>query len=76
VGAPRSEARRWPEWPCRGLRYAPLPLPQRGASRVRGDPWQGARDALPSRVFLLHDALRLPCGVVPRVHDALLFFLT
>jgi len=32
----------------------------------------GARDALPSRVFLLRGALRLPCGVVPRVRDALL----
>jgi hypothetical protein len=29
-------------------------------------------DALPFRVFLLHDALRLPYDVVPHVHDALL----
>ncbi len=63
---------RGPVLPCRDLRYAPWPLPQRGAWRVRGDPGQGVRDALPSRVFLLHDALRLPCGVVPRVRDALL----
>jgi hypothetical protein len=54
------------------LRRAPLPLPQHGASRVRGGHGTGARDELLSRVFLLHGALRLPYGVVPRVHDALL----
>ena len=57
--------------PFRALRYAPLRLPGRGASRVRDVLGRGARDALPSRVFRLHGALRLPCGVVPRVRDVL-----
>jgi hypothetical protein len=65
-------ARRWLVWPSRGLRHAPWPLPQHSALRVRGDRELGARDALPSRVFLLHGALRLPCDVVPRVRDVLL----
>jgi hypothetical protein len=69
VGAPPEETKRWPERPFHGLRYAPLPLSQRDALRVRGDRELSARDALPSRVYLLRGALRLPCGVVPRARD-------
>lgn len=52
----------------------PLPLPQRGALRVRDDHGPSARDVQPSRVFPLRDVLRLPCGVGPRVHDAVLLY--
>jgi hypothetical protein len=40
--------------------------------RVRDDRGLGARDALPSQVFLLRGALRLLCDVVPRVRGVLL----
>jgi hypothetical protein len=41
----------------------------RGASRVGGDRAQDAHGVLPFRASLLRDALRLPCGVWPRVRD-------
>lgn len=47
-------------------------LPPRGALRVRGDRELGERDALPSRVCPLRGAWRLPYGIVPRAHDAML----
>ncbi len=70
--------------PCRhSLRHVPSLLPQRAAWRARDNHGPGARDALLSRVVLLRGALRLPYGVVPRVHgaqlpcdDALLLSLT
>ena len=43
-----------------------------GALRGGGERGLGARDVLPSRVCLLRGALRLPCGVAPRVRDVLL----
>ena len=54
----------------RDLRYVPWLLPQHDPWHVRDDRGLGARDVLPFRVCLLRGALRLPCGVVPRVHDA------
>ena len=56
----------------RDLRYVPWLLPQRGALHVRGGRELGARDAQPSRVFLLRGAWRRLCDGVPRVRDALL----
>jgi hypothetical protein len=61
-----------PRWSSRDLRCAPSLLPQRGALHVRGDRELGARGELPFRVCLLRGASRLPCGVGPRVRDALL----
>jgi hypothetical protein len=46
----------------------------RDALRGRDAPGPSARDVLPFRVFLLRGALRLPCGVLLPVRDALLPF--
>jgi hypothetical protein len=67
-----NQFRRWPPSPFRVLRYAPWLLPQRGALRVRGARVLDVRGVLPFRASPLRGALRLPCGVVPRVRDALL----
>jgi len=53
--APPYQFRRWPASPCRGLRYAPLPLPQHGALRVDGVRWLAVRDVQLFRVFPLRD---------------------
>ena len=74
MGAPPLQTKRGLRWLCRDLRYGPWLLPQRGAMRVHGDRGLGAHDAPPFRIFLLHGALRLPCGAAPRVRDALLLY--
>jgi hypothetical protein len=71
AGLRLNQSRRAPGWPCRDVQDATWQLPQRGVLRVRGERGLGVRDVLPSRVFLLHGASRLPCGVVPRVRDVL-----
>jgi hypothetical protein len=45
-------------------------LRRRGALRVRGDHGPSARDAQPSRAFLLRGVLQLPYDVVLRARDA------
>lgn len=67
-----ARSRHEPRWSSRELRYVTWLLRQRDGSRVAGARGRGARGELPFRGCLLRGALRLPCGVGPRVRDALL----
>jgi hypothetical protein len=54
---------------CRALRRGPLPLLPSDADYEWRVPWPSARDALPSRDVLLHDAWPLHCDAERHEYD-------